>query len=104
VAVTVDLLLLLDPLPALLAWDDPALAWFVQRDLLQEMAPPVETLDPTDPQVAQGLNWFRTHQSVDGLWETGYGSGPRAGGMRRWVGLAICRVLLRFKTLGVSVC
>jgi hypothetical protein len=60
--------------------------------------------DPTGPQIAQGLDWFRTHQSTDGLWETGYGSGPRAGGMRRWVGLAVCRVLLRFKTLGGSVC
>lgn len=196
---TVDMLLPLDPLPALLAWDDPALNWFVQHDLLQETAPPVETLwelpeavrrvqrqqadgswrypgrsfDPRtgtnynlletyrqlgvlvemsgltrnhpalqqaaafvfscqtgegdirgilgnqampyyhgallellikagygdDLRVKQGLNWFRTHQSADGLWETGYGSGPRAEGMRRWVGLAICRMLQRFQAL-----
>lgn len=59
--------------------------------------------DPADPPIARGLDWFRTHQSADGLWATGYGSGPRAEGMRRWVGLAICRVLLRFTTLGVSI-
>lgn len=33
-----------DPLPALLAWDDPALAYWVRRDLLEDEVPPVEVL------------------------------------------------------------
>ena len=33
-----------DPLPALLAWQDPALTYFVQRDLQEQAAIPVETL------------------------------------------------------------
>ncbi|MBN2548549.1 MAG: terpene cyclase/mutase family protein [Anaerolineales bacterium] len=46
-----------------------------------------------DPQIAGGLDWFLSNQSPDGLWETGYDSGPRAESNRRWVGLAVCRVL-----------
>ncbi len=34
----------IDPLPALLVWDDAALAYFVRRDLLKEPVAPVETL------------------------------------------------------------
>jgi len=34
----------LDPLPALLAWPDPALAYFVQRDLQEQPVGPVEAL------------------------------------------------------------
>lgn len=49
-----------------------------------------------DEEVAQGLNWFAAHQSADGLWETGYSAGRRAEENRRWVGLAVCRVLRRF--------
>jgi hypothetical protein len=37
-------LLTADPLPALLAGDSPALAYFVQRDLLEQDVGPVETL------------------------------------------------------------
>ena len=48
-----------------------------------------------DGQVQQGLDWFLAHQSDDGLWETGYGSGRGAEESRRWVGLAVCRVLER---------
>jgi hypothetical protein len=33
-----------NPLPALLAWDDPALLYFVRRDLLEEPLAPIETL------------------------------------------------------------
>ena len=32
----------------------------------------------------------------DGLWDTRYGKGKEAERMRRWVGLAVCRVLKRF--------
>lgn len=46
----------------------------------------------SDPAIASGLEWFRTHQQPDGLWPTGYGSGRRAEANRRWVGLAICRI------------
>ncbi len=49
-----------------------------------------------DQQIERGLDWFISNQLPDGLWETGYGSGKGAEGMRRWVGLAICRVLKRF--------
>lgn len=53
-------------------------------------------LDPTDPDIARGLEWFLAHQAADGLWETGYGSGRRAARMRAWVGLAVCRMFKRF--------
>jgi len=49
-----------------------------------------------DPDIARGLAWFAEHQSPDGLWETGYGSGRNAERMRRWVGLAVCRVFIKF--------
>ncbi len=49
-----------------------------------------------DRDIARGLAWFAKNQSEDGLWETGYGSGRNAERMRRWVGLAIFRGLIRF--------
>ena len=52
--------------------------------------------DCQDEGIAQGLNWFLTHQSTDGLWDTGYGAGRRAQENRYWVGLAACRVLKCF--------
>ena len=52
--------------------------------------------DRQDKDIARGLDWFIKNQSADGLWGTGYGSGRNAEGMRRWVGLAVCRVLKRF--------
>ena len=52
--------------------------------------------DREDDGIARGLEWFIANQSGDGLWETGYGSGKGAEAMRRWVGLAVCRVLRRF--------
>ncbi len=52
--------------------------------------------DPQDQDIARGLGWFAENQAADGLWETGYGSGRRAEGMRRWVGLAVCRILMRY--------
>jgi len=53
--------------------------------------------DPQDKDITRGLDWFVENQSPDGLWGTGYGHGPRAESMRRWVGLAICRVLKTFR-------
>ncbi len=50
----------------------------------------------TDGQIARALDWFAANQSADGLWGTGYGFGRKAEGRRRWVGLAVCRVLKRF--------
>lgn len=38
-----DVLLPRNPLPSLMAWDDPALYYFVQRDLLEEPVAPVDT-------------------------------------------------------------
>jgi hypothetical protein len=52
--------------------------------------------DRNDQHIARGLSWFVENKSEDGLWEDGYGSGKGAEGMRRWVGLAICRVLRQF--------
>ena len=52
--------------------------------------------DRQDKDIARGLAWFTENQTADGLWSTGYGSGSKAEGMRRWVGLAVCRVLKRF--------
>jgi hypothetical protein len=46
-----------------------------------------------DEEIAQGLTWFIENQEADGLWPTGYGSGGKAEANRRWVGLAICRML-----------
>jgi len=53
-------------------------------------------LPADDPQIAAGIAWFREHQDAGGLWETGFGHGPRAAANRRWVGLAVCRVFQRF--------
>jgi hypothetical protein len=46
-----------------------------------------------DPVIARGLRWFAENQEPDGLWPTGYGSGRKAEANRRWVGLAVCRML-----------
>jgi hypothetical protein len=52
--------------------------------------------DRQDRDITRGLDWFIQNQDTDGLWATGYGSGRKAAGLRRWVGLAVCRVLKRF--------
>jgi hypothetical protein len=49
--------------------------------------------DRLDPDIARGLEWFLNNQEEDGLWPTGYGSGKKAEPNRRWVGLAVCRML-----------
>ena len=43
-----------NPLPALLAWDDPALAYFVRRDLLGESVASVEGLWEAKEAIAAG--------------------------------------------------
>ncbi len=55
--------------------------------------------DPQDQAIARALEWFLANQSADGLWEIGYGSGRNIQSMRRWVGLAICRLLKRFSEM-----
>jgi hypothetical protein len=50
-----------------------------------------------DPAIGRGLAWFIDHQGQDGLWECGYGFGPRAEPMKRWVALAVCRMFRRFR-------
>jgi hypothetical protein len=45
--------------------------------------------------IMAGGEWFIDHQDPDGLWPTGYGKGNKADRNRRWVGLAICRMLGR---------
>jgi hypothetical protein len=49
-----------------------------------------------DEEIAKGLAWFIVNQEKDGLWSTGYGSGKNSEPNRRWVGLAICRVLKQY--------
>jgi hypothetical protein len=48
-----------------------------------------------DEAIERGLEWFITNQNDDGLWPTGYGKGKKAKTMNEWVGLAICKVLVR---------
>lgn len=52
--------------------------------------------DLLDHDVHRGAAWFWENQEADGLWPTGYGSGSKAEANRRWVGLAVCRMLSRF--------
>jgi hypothetical protein len=52
--------------------------------------------DKDDADIGRGLDWFLENQMIDGLWDTRYGKGKQAERMRRWVGLAVCRVLKRF--------
>jgi hypothetical protein len=49
-----------------------------------------------EAEIARGLEWFVSHQAEDGLWPTGYGHGRQAEANRRWVGLAVCRMLRRY--------
>jgi len=53
-------------------------------------------LQATDYDIRLGLEWFFIHQESDGLWPTGYDSGQNAPANRRWVGLAVCRMLKNF--------
>ena len=55
--------LTVDPLPALLAWKDAALGYFVRRDLLEEPVPPVETLWKTKTALK-----LTQAQQPDGSW------------------------------------
>ena len=52
--------------------------------------------DPWDEDISRGLDWFIANQEDDGLWPTGYGSGKKSAQNRRWVGLAICRLLKHY--------
>ncbi len=47
--------------------------------------------------VHAGVDWFIKNQDNDGLWPTGYSKGRKAERNRRWVGLAVCRVLKRLR-------
>ncbi len=53
-------------------------------------------LNAKDTDIARGLAWFIDNQARDGLWPTGYDKGQKAEAHRRWVGLAVCRMLGRF--------
>lgn len=48
-----------------------------------------------EPEISHALDWFLQNQEPDGLWPTGYGFGKKAAANRRWVALAVCRVLKR---------
>jgi hypothetical protein len=52
--------------------------------------------DRSDEHIRSGLAWFSENQEPDGLWPTGYGVGRKAESNRRWVGLAVCRMLKRW--------
>lgn len=50
--------------------------------------------------IQQALDWLITHQADDGLWQISYvtdreANTPKTTETRRWVSLAICRVLKR---------
>ena len=65
-------LLSVNPLPTLLAWEDAALHYFVQHDLLDEVAGPVEALWEV-PAAARLVK----KQQADGSWRySGKSSGP----------------------------
>ncbi len=49
-----------------------------------------------EAEIDRGLDWFAAHQAEDGLWPTGYGLGRQAEANRRWVGLAVCRIISRY--------
>lgn len=61
----------------------------------------VALIDPSiDEAMEAALDWLSDHQEPDGLWNVSYVSGKevsdtRTGEGRRWVSLAICRVLKR---------
>lgn len=46
-----------------------------------------------DADVQAGIAWFIENQQSDGLWDHGYGKGVKSDSQRKWVGLAVCRVL-----------
>jgi hypothetical protein len=50
-----------------------------------------------DAEISRGLAWFIENQEPDGLWPTGYGSGSKAEPNRRWVGLAVARMIKVFE-------
>ncbi|MFC1936755.1 hypothetical protein ACFLYP_03720 [Chloroflexota bacterium] len=54
-------------------------------------------LSADDPDIEHILNWFVENQESDGLWPTGYGKGRKAARNRRWVGLAVFRMLKFFE-------
>ncbi len=65
----------LDPLPALLAWDDPALHYFVRRDLLDDPPGPVASLWETS-----GAVRLIRRQQADGSWRySGKSYDPETG-------------------------
>jgi hypothetical protein len=73
--VALNRLLPIDPLPTLLGWDDPALAYFDRRDLLAEAVAPVETLWNL-PEAARLVQ----RQQPDGAWRCpGKSSDPVTG-------------------------
>ena len=56
-----------------------------------------------DADISKGMAWFIENQAEDGLWPTGYGSGRRAESMRRWVGLAACRMLQLLENFNIPL-
>jgi hypothetical protein len=59
-------------------------------------------LSKDDEQIHEGLNWLIDHQEKNGLWKSSYARSQekeketaKAGDMKRWVSLAICRVFRR---------
>jgi hypothetical protein len=61
----------------------------------------ISLIDPTwDEKMEEALDWLIHHQEEDGLWKASYVAGKdvdnaRTWETRRWVSLAICRVLRR---------
>jgi hypothetical protein len=51
-----------------------------------------------DEHLMRGFSWFFDNQAEDGLWDSGYGKGARSEINRAWVGLAVCRNIIRLKS------
>lgn len=51
-----------------------------------------------DPDIASAITWFREQQRSDGSFELNMRRGIGDRRLPRWLGLAICRALLRFAT------
>lgn len=52
-----------------------------------------------DPQIARAIGWFRDRQKPDGSFALTMCRGLSDKRLPRWLGLAVCRALLRFSTI-----
>jgi hypothetical protein len=98
----------INPIPVLLDFNDPALKFFVERDLLQNktsLSKPsrcdlpecsrivnnqLENGSGKTKGIDRAIQWLLDNQSPDGFWHACIGHKEQANG---WVTLAVCRIL-----------